>query len=334
MRINVVHAVPRTSSAFGIADDGFTAAMELVGDRHEVRWLNVHPHNADAKANAALIRECDFVLVRSDWGWLPCRAADRALSNRPDIPVGLLIAGSSPAPPLVSQQRFDVLFYETSWYAPFVAEHPRAIEAFGVDTRVMYDRAYATREWDWLMVGRFASFKRPETLIAKQGKRLAIGDMSAARPELIEPLRAAGIELRDQASQADLADLYNRAKHVLVPCTLQGGGERAVWEARACGCEVEIAPDNPKLASLLEGPVASHADYAQRLLTGIEEAARAPLDPDIKLEGQKLARWMVWSDKARRAPSTVRIRTRSLVSKASVGFGASRWGRAPVSPER
>lgn len=318
MRINVVHAVPESSSAFGIADDGFTAAMELVGREHDVRWLNVHPYNPDAGANAALIRDCDFVLVRSDWGWLPCRAADRALFNRPDIPVGLLIAGSSPAPTLVEQQRFDVLFYETPWYAPFVAEHPRAIEAFGVDTRVMRDLGYVDREWDWLMVGRFAAFKRPEALMAKSGRRLAIGDMSAARPELIEPLAAAGIVLRDQTTQADLADLYNRSKHVLVPCTLQGGGERAVWEARACGCRVEVAPDNPKLASLLEGRVASHEEYAERLLQGIREAVEAPLDEATKLAGQRLARWQVWSDKIRRARSTILIRAKGALDRISV----------------
>ena len=47
MRINVVHAMPRVSSAYGIAEDGFTAAMEIVAERHEVRWLNVHPYNDD-----------------------------------------------------------------------------------------------------------------------------------------------------------------------------------------------------------------------------------------------------------------------------------------------
>lgn len=313
MRINVVHAVPESSSAFGIAEDGFTAAMELVGHRHEVQWLNIHPYNSESKANSSLIPDCDFVLVRSDWGWLPCRAADRALFNRPEIPVGLLIAGSSPAPPLVAQQRFDVLFYETPWYAPFVAEHPRAVEAFGVDTRVMRDNGYRDREWDWLMVGRFAGFKRPEALIDKPGKRLAVGDMSAARSDLIEHLTAAGIEVRDQTTQAALADLYNRSKQVLVPCTLQGGGERAVWEARACGCLVEIAPDNPKLATLLEGPIASHEEYAERLIHGIEDAIDAPVDPAVKLAGQRFARWQVWSDKARRAPATIRIRAGGIL---------------------
>ena len=53
MRINVVHAMPRVSSAYGIAEDGFTAAMEIVADRHEVRWLNVHPYNDDHRQQEA-----------------------------------------------------------------------------------------------------------------------------------------------------------------------------------------------------------------------------------------------------------------------------------------
>lgn len=316
MRIDLVHAVPRSSSAFGIAEDGFTAAMEIVARTHDVRWLNVHPYNDDHRANARRVGDGDFVLVRSDWGWLPCEVADRALFRRPDVPVGLVIAGSSPAPPLVAQQRFDVLFYETPWYAPFVAEHPRAIRAFGIDTRVMRDRGAPEREWDWLMVGRLASFKRPEAILAKDGRRLAIGDMSAARRDLVDMLVSAGVEVRDQTTQEGLADLYNSAARVLVPCTLQGGGERAVWEARACGCDVEIAADNPKLASLLTGPVADHEEYADQLLRGIEDAVRAPIDPDIKAAGHKLARWNVWSDKARRAPATIRIRTGALARRA------------------
>lgn len=315
MRINVVHAVPHTSAAFGIAEDGFTAAMEIVAQHHDVRWLNVHPYNDDHKANVRLIRDADFVLVRSDWGWLPSRAADSALFGHPEMPVGLVVAGSSPSPPLAAQQRFDVLFYETPWYAPFVAEHPLAIEAFGIDTRVMRDHNDSTREWDWLMVGRFAAFKRPEALLGKSGRRLAIGDMSGASPELLQSLVAGGIEVRDQTTQEGLAALYNQAKRVLIPCRLQGGGERAVWEARACGCEVETASDNPKLASLLNGPIASHEQYAQKLLAGIERGAESPLADDVKIAGQRLARWELWSDKIRRGPATVRIRARGALAR-------------------
>ncbi len=313
MIINVVHAMPQSSSSYGIDHDGFSAAMEDVATRHDVRWLNVHPYNPGHEDRRAQIPDADFVLVRSDWGWLPCAAADRALFGRPEVPVGLLVAGSSPSPPPPQQLRFDVVFHETPWYAPFVAEHPFAVEAFGVDTRVMRDQRRPDRTWDWVMVGRLASFKRPERLLLKDGRRLALGDLSSADPAVVATLRAGGIEVRDFVTYAELADVYNDARSVLVPCRLQGGGERAVQEARACGCDVEIAPDNPKLASLLAEPVTDHLTYARRLEAAmVEVVAGRRVDPATKREGQRLARWDLWSDKVRRAPGTVRVRLRNI----------------------
>ncbi len=316
MRIAIVHAVPEVSSAFGRDHDGFTAAMEVIAQDHDVRWLNIHPYNADHGQQARLIPDADFVLVRSDWGWLPCAAADRALWRRPGIPVGLLIAGSSPPPPLRQMLRFDVLFYETPWYAAQVAEHPFTVEAMGVDTRWMRDHGRADRPVDWIMVGRLADWKRPERLIDQPGRRLAVGDCSAASPQTLARLHEAGIEVRDFVPYAQLADLYNSARAVFVPCPLQGGGERAVLEGRACGCEVTIADDNPKLASLVDVPVRSHTDYAGHLLAAIDAVVAGRRIPaDVKLAGQRAARRAVLLDKARRAPSTVVIRARNLAAR-------------------
>lgn len=317
MRIHVVHAMPRLSSAYGIADDGFTAAMEIVGRTHDVRWLNVHPYNDDHREQVTKIADCDFVLVRSDWGWFPARAADRALRGK-DTPVGLLIAGSTLPPPPVEVLRYDVLFYETPWYAQFVTTHPFAVQAFGVDTRHMdnRNRPEAEREYDWVMVGRLADFKRPERLLTKTGRRLAIGDFSVPRPEIEQQLKSDGVELVDQKTYAELAALYNNAKAVFVPCELQGGGERAVLEGRACGCQIEIAEDNPKLASLLDCPIWSHEEYATRLVDAIEQVIGGRVEPgEVKRRGQRAARVAVLKDKVRRLPSTIRIRTLNGVNR-------------------
>lgn len=314
MRINVVHAVSHTSSQFDKDADGFTAAMEVVAREHQVDWLNVHPYNVDHRLQESRIPDCDFVLVRSDWLWLPAQSADHALRGT-DLPVGLLIAGSTPPPPLAEQLRFDVLFYETPWYERFVSAHPFAIEAFGVDTRWMHDRGRADRRIDWLFVGRLAPFKRPERLLGKHGVRVAIGDLSVHRP-IEDELRADGVEVLDMVTHDALADLYNDAKAVLVPCELQGGGERAVLEGRACGCAVEIAEDNPKLRSLLDAPIRSHVDYGQRLLSAIEEVvAGRRLPSELKLRGQRARRRSVLIDKARRSPSTIVIRARGLARR-------------------
>ncbi len=67
-------------------------------------------------------------------------------------------------------------------------------------------------------------------------------------------LQAGGIELIDFVDYQMLAGYYRRAVNVLVPCTIQGGGERSVLEGRACGALVHVAEDNPKLLQLAALP--------------------------------------------------------------------------------
>ncbi|MGA4507726.1 hypothetical protein ACQB6R_01675 [Propionibacteriaceae bacterium G1746] len=309
MKIAVVHAIPTISSAYGQDFDGFSAAMDVIAQKHEVEWINVHPYNSDAAVQRASIgkTDADFVLVRSDWGWYPDALAASALA-RTNASCGLLIAGSSQPQSLRQSLRYDVLFYETPWYAQFVRQHPFALQGIGVDTRVMHD-THQPRDIDWLFVGRLADFKRPERLLDKAGTRVIVGDLSSADEARRQPFTDAGITLVDHVTQAELATLYSRSKSVLVPCVLQGGGERAVLEGRACGCDVEIADDNPKLASLLDIPVATHEDYAAILLDGITQVVQGRRTTHRqKLEGEAARRAWVWRNKLRRAPQTVRIR--------------------------
>lgn len=307
MRINLVHATPSISSAYGQDFDGFTAALEEISRRHEVRWLNVHPYNEDWRSHRRQVADADFTLVRSDWGWYPDALSGSRLA-RSGVPSGLVVAGSSRPQSHRQSLRYDVLFYETPWYKHRVRDHPFAVEAFGVDSRVMKDTG-TPRDIDWLFVGRLAAFKRPERLLAKSGRRVIVGDLSSASSSTRRRFEAHGIELVDHVRPRELAALYNRSHHVLVPCELQGGGERAVWEGRACGCDIEIAPDNPKLASLLTAPVRSHEEYAHLLLDGIEQVvAGRRISRRDKLLGELERATSVNLDKARRAPETIRIR--------------------------
>jgi len=62
---------------------------------------------------------------------------------------------------------------------------------------------------------------------------------------------------------------YNRAKTVYIPATLMGGGERAILEARSCGCKVKIEDDNPKLKELLTCPIYDVDYYVKQLKRGL-----------------------------------------------------------------
>ena len=143
-----------------------------------------------------------------------------------------------------------------------------------VDTDVLGD-AYE------YLVGKFADVKGARALLSERYaglRRVAVGDYEpleayAEGPRIVADLRAGGVDVRSPMPHAALADLYRRTRVVVVPSQLQGGGERAVLEARRCGCEVHVFADNSKLAGLLKGPVPGAAEYATRLARGLACAA-------------------------------------------------------------
>jgi hypothetical protein len=64
---------------------------------------------------------------------------------------------------------------------------------------------------------------------------------------LVAAFQANGVTVSPPAGFQDLNLLYNQAHTVFIPAPVEGGGERAVLEARAAGVAVEVAVDNPKL---------------------------------------------------------------------------------------
>ena len=206
--------------------------------------------------------------------------AERSLGVSPDAefassaPLGRGLNASVPF--------YRVLFYETPWYESFALAHPCAVEAFGVDDETMFPAgAAAARDVDVLYVGKFADVKGARALLSERYaglRRVAVGDYEpleayAEGPRIVADLRAGGVDVRSPVPHAALADLYRRTRVVVVPSQLQGGGERAVLEARRCGCEVHVFADNSKLAGLLKGPVPGAAEYATRLARGLACAA-------------------------------------------------------------
>lgn len=272
MKINVVFAIPPTSVKHSAWHDGFTAAMDLISTTHEVQWLNVHPHSPGASTAARRMFDSDALLIKSNFGWIPDESymmMDICSTSRP--PAALMVSGSIPPHP-VDLKRFDLLFYETHWFHPHIRRHPRAVHAFGIDTEVMHVpdpvRAHE-RDIDWLMVGRPAEFKHPEFLLRKSGRRVLVGETAGAEGA-VKQLEDAGVEVHDFVPYENLADIYRRTKTLVMAAELQGGGERAVLEARAAGASVELLSDNPKLQEVAVGPIYDHHYYAGQMQTGIE----------------------------------------------------------------
>ena len=65
--------------------------------------------------------------------------------------------------------------------------------------------------------------------------------------EIVAALTAGGVSVSHPVPFSELNTLYNSARTMYIPSTWYGGGERAVLEARAAGCRVEVEADNEKL---------------------------------------------------------------------------------------
>jgi hypothetical protein len=266
--LHVAYAVPPRSLKASTWHDGFTAALELLQRDFEVRRLNVHPDHPGRQAALEALPDCDVLLAKSNWNWIVDRLVRRHC-RRSRAPAALMISGVADPPRRRRMRFYGLLFYETPWYEPRLAHHPRRVHAFGVDTRVMTPTDGAEPDVDWLSVGALKAYKRHGELAAKRGRRVVVGDHTGADPAVVDELESAGVELLDFVTYRELAGWYRRARNVLVGATEAGGGERSVLEARACGARVHVAPDNRKLLGLLDTPLWDHEYYADRLGAGL-----------------------------------------------------------------
>ena len=299
-RIGIIYYGPASLAS---GDVGLERAVEIweASSQRRVTWLNTALLEGARVAYHGEV--CDFlrkhfdhVIVKSNWDYVVDRFVREHLwtANDSGCPLtrSLQIAGSYPPPSRLEALRFyDVLYYETHWYAKtFLSteRHPRKFHAFGADVDAMRDhcrraRTIAKKSYDWLFVGAFADhagFKRPELIGHRQGRRLAVGklrdnslegpNVSTAAAAVVDALRTLGVDVRPPVPWGfPLASLLVDTYHVLVPDHTFGGGERLVLEARACDTDVAIEPDNPKLDDLQNGPLYSPLYYAGQLEKGI-----------------------------------------------------------------
>jgi len=237
--------------------DGLWAALEVLGRTHSIKRVNIATDN--------YLSGSEFVL-----GWGAFGSHVDIFCQKLPSRKGLCIGGNT-CPPS-GALNYDVLFYETKWYRPQINFHPNIIHAFGYNADI-YKNINVTRDIDYLGVGAYALWKRWDKMLNKKGNRRIIGEYQVGNPEesqeIWETLENGGVLCKTMQKPETLMFEYNRAKTVYLPANIYGGGERAVLEARACGCKVEVEPDNPKLQEVIEMPLWTHEDYAKRLEEGI-----------------------------------------------------------------
>lgn len=247
--------------------DGLWAALNLLESDFEIHKYNLSEVGG---IPVSAIQEADFVLV---WGAFGSRQESLIRLSGYKKKSGLCIAGN--AIPPSSTDQWDVLFFETKWYRPQINFHQNIVQAFGINSDIFFKPDIALPiVWDYIGVGAFAEWKRWGMMGEKKGTKLVIGEVqqenNAESMRIINNLISKGVMVSDMVHPFDLAHYYQYSRTLYMPSNIYGGGERAVLEARACGLNVEIEEDNPKLKELMElEQIPTHHDYAEKLKKGI-----------------------------------------------------------------
>jgi glycosyltransferase involved in cell wall biosynthesis len=243
--------------------DGLWAALELLQKDFDILHWNL----ANGRELPFALDHFDFIL-----GWSSLDGEIAHLMRKLKQPHGLCIGGYEFEPSHLDH--FNVLFYETEWYAnaELKHRHPNCVHAFGINTDI-FKPIKTEKIWDYLTVGSFSAWKRQLNILKKEGNRMAVGHIQAGNMDesfdIISQLLVYGCGVQGETAPEILAEYINASKFVYIPATISGGGERSVLEARACGIPVEIEDDNPKLKELLTSPIWDHHYYADQLKKGI-----------------------------------------------------------------
>lgn len=243
--------------------DGLWAALNLLEQDFEIERCNLGQDDS-WDANRVPV---DFIL-----GWGGFNSPVDKLLQTFRGKKGLCIGGN--AFPPTGADNYDVLFFETKWYRPQINFHKNIVHAFGVNADLYNKIDIPTPViWDYVSVGSLASWKRHENLIEKKGNRLVIGEYQEGNKfesmQIAARLLENGIMVSPHIDPFSYSLILHCSRTAYIPADINGGGERAVLEARACGLNVEIEADNPKLEELITSPVYDHHYYAKQLKKGI-----------------------------------------------------------------
>lgn len=253
--------------------DGLWAALNLLEVDFEISKYNLAKNLPPKEPDGPPFPDSDWhVDFTLGWGGFGSQV-DNWLQHHP-YKRALCIGGNTN--PSQGMENYNVLFYETKWVRDFLSLHLHSniIHAFGVNTDIYNEIDISVPiVWDYIGVGSLAAWKRWSKMSDKRGNKLVIGEYQLGNePEslgIAQDLLKAGVMVSNMVSPFDLANFYHWSRTLYMPSDIYGGGERAVLEARACGLNVEIEDDNPKLKELLESPIYDHHYYAEQLKKGI-----------------------------------------------------------------
>jgi hypothetical protein len=247
--------------------DGFYSAISVLQNKYNIDFWKT---KFDTKLRN--FKKYELILFKGNFGVDYSKLINFKKTKK--TKVGLIIS-STHSPTKKELEYYDILFYETNWYYnnnKLLQKFKHCYHAFGVDTNIMKYYNIILKDIDVLSIGTFAKYKRQHLITQFEGTKVIYGNKyNNDNNIIIKSLEDNGIIIKGAVSYSELAQIYNRSKLCYIPCTIDGGGERAILEARACGVNVQVESDNLKLQELCESKIYSHIDYAQSIENGIKK---------------------------------------------------------------
>ena len=141
--------------------DGLYMAIERLRQHYTIDIINLR--------NGELIKNnYDFVL---GWGAFesPVDTYLQSLNTKRGLCIGGVVEPSG--------QSYNIVFYETNWFEPFIKDFNR-VHAFGINETIFKPLPMADiKLWDYISVGALASWKRLHFIALKGGSNLVIGEI-------------------------------------------------------------------------------------------------------------------------------------------------------------
>jgi len=230
---------------FPFWDDGLAAALRYLNQKYN--W-QIDIYNLPSIDNPILSPNYDFVLF---WGALNRLQHEQKLFKKQ----GLCFAGGPTFHPNI--KNFDIIFAESRVdFKELKKWGVSTIQAFGTNTQLFRPIPGQQKVWDYIYPAAFAKWKRFDKFVEKVKKEkasgLTVGYMQPGgwEKECYEVCLKNGVVVLPWVPHNVMPWLYNASRVCLITADEHGGCQRTVLEAKACGIDVVIISDSPKLLEL------------------------------------------------------------------------------------
>lgn len=300
MKIAFLHDWTMPLNEYLDNEDGLPRAVEVLAEKHQVEWytggpsltfrhkgyiLNVVP--SELELALKLHAQAPDIIVC--WGSLDRPWHKLVHEQFPGTPKVLCFAGGPREH--IAKSYFRVIVVESQVYLDdFTKAGVAAMRGFGTNTKVFRSLGLP-KVWHAIYPASFCFHKNIELFArAMGGNGLVVGNHNEVT--IVSKLRQIGTPHMHRVSSEALCDLYNMSHCAVITGGPNGGAQRIVLEAMACGIPVVVMRDNDKCVEfVLEsgfGKICHPIDI--EIQAAVQELLDSPPDKMIGVEYVK-SKW-------------------------------------------